>query len=104
MNNLLNLYNLSLDYPEVSGAEQLELLMIRDKIAELETKLSAEEKIILSEADRKLINNATIIYQKISDFINLSDYRKERAISPQRWWWYLDVLNYLPADRASAVV
>ena len=65
MNNLLNLYHLSLDYPEVSGAEQLELLMIRDKIAKLETKLTTEEKKILSEADQKLISNAKIIYQKL---------------------------------------
>jgi len=56
MNNLLNIYNISLDYPEVSGAEQLELLMIRDQIAELETQLSAEERQTLSEADQKLIN------------------------------------------------
>ena len=103
MNNLLNLYHLSLDYPEVSGAEQLELLMIRDKIAKLETKLTTEEKKFLSEADQKLISNATIIYQEVSDFINLSDYRKEKEISPQKWWWYLDVLSYLPIDRASAV-
>jgi len=100
MNNLLNFYNISLDYPEVSGAEQLELLMIRDKIAKLETELTTEEKKMLSEADRKLISNATIIHQEVSDFINLSDYRKERAISPQKWWWYLDVLSYLPVDRA----
>ena len=103
MNNLLNIYNISLDYPEVSGAEQLELLMIRDQIAEVETQLSAEERQILSEADQKLIKNAKIIEQELSQFINLVNYRKQEDISPQKWWWYLDVLSHLPASFRSAV-
>ena len=41
MNKLLNIYRLSLDFLEVSGAEQLELLMIRDQIADLEIELNA---------------------------------------------------------------
>lgn len=102
MNNLLNIYNISLDYPEVSGAEQLELLMIRDQIAELETQLSAKEKQILSEADQKLIKNAKIIEQEISQFINLPNYRKKENIPPQKWWWYLDVLSHLPTSFISA--
>ncbi len=103
MNNLLNIYNISLDYPEVSGAEQLEVLMIRDKIAELEMQLSAEERKILSEADQKLIENAKIIEPELSQFINLANYRKQEDISPQKWWWYLDVLSHLPVSFRSAV-
>ena len=41
MNKLLNIYSLSLDFLDVSGAEQLELLMIRDQIADLEIELNA---------------------------------------------------------------
>jgi len=41
MNKLLNIYRLSLDFLDVSGAEQLELLMIRDQIADLEIELNA---------------------------------------------------------------
>ena len=104
MNTLLNTYHLSLDYPNVSGAEHLELLTIRDQIAELEAGLNAEEQRILSEADRKLIINATILYQELSRFINLADYRKNNNISPQKWWWYLDVLSYLPNYLTSALV
>ena len=96
MNNLVNIYNLSLDYPEVSGAEQLEVLEIRDQIAELETELSEKDQKILSEADQKLINNVSIIYQEISRFINLADYRNKQKISSKKWWWYLDVLSNLP--------
>ena len=104
MNELLNIYHLSLDYPNVSGAEQLELLMIRDKISELEPSLNVEEQNILSEADRKLIRNATIILQELSRFINLADYRTKHNISSQKWWWYLDVLSYLPTYSTSTVV
>ena len=41
MNKLLNIYRLSLDFLDVSDAEQLELLMIRDQIADLEIELNA---------------------------------------------------------------
>jgi len=99
MNKLLNTYYLSLDYPNVSGAEQLELLEIRDRIAILESDLSVEEQKTLFEADRKLLTNAVIFHKEISRFINLAEYRKNNNTSPQKWWWYLDVLdnisNYL---------
>ncbi len=92
MNKVLDTYCLSLDYLEVSGAELLELLAIRDRIFDLESTLSLEEKNILSKGDRKLIDNAKIIYQEISQFINLYEHRQNHRISPQKWWWYLDVL------------
>ncbi|PZO38697.1 MAG: hypothetical protein DCF19_15965 [Pseudanabaena frigida] len=99
MNKLLNIYNLSLDYPDVSGGEQLELLAIRDQIATLESEFSLDAQRILFEADKKLIANAAVFYQEISHFINLSEHRKKNNISSQKWWWYLDVLanlsNYL---------
>ena len=98
-NKLLNTYCLSLDYPDVSGAEQLELLEIRDQISILESQLSMEERAFLFEADRKLLTNVSIIYKEVSRFVNLAEHRKNHNISPQKWWWYLDVLgnisNYL---------
>jgi len=102
MNKLLNIYRLSLDFPDVSGAEQLELLMIRDQIADLKIELNAEEQKILSEADRKLIDSAIKIYQELSHFIDLADYCKNHNILPQKWWWYLDVLVSLPRYSISA--
>ncbi len=78
MNKLLNIYHLSLEYPNVSGAEHLELLSIRDQLAELETELNSEEQTILSKADQTLLTHATVIYQELSRFINLADYRKNR--------------------------
>ncbi len=95
MNRLLEIYNLSLDCPDISGAEQIELLMIRDKIAIVESEINLVEQKILSEADKKLIANATVIYQEVSRFINLADYRQQHHISSKQWWWYLDVLANL---------
>mgnify|MGYP006445764797 CR=1 FL=1 len=42
--------------------------------------------------------------QQSSQFVNLANYRKKEDISPQQWWWYLDVLSYLPTSYSSAVV
>ena len=99
INKPLNIYCLSLDYPDVSGAEQLELLNLRDQISDLESSFSLEEQKILFEADKKLLSNAATLCKEVSRFINLADYRKNHNISPQKWWWYLDVLgnisNYL---------
>jgi hypothetical protein len=101
MNPLLKTYDLSLDYPTVSGAEQLELLMIRDQLAAIETELNTEEQKILVSADQKLLLNAAMIYQELSHFINLADYRQTHHILPKKWWWYLDVLSCLPTDSSS---
>jgi hypothetical protein len=104
VNQLLQNYSIQVDYPDVSGAEHLEILQIRDRLAELETDLTIEEGVILAKADRKLMMNTSEIYQELSQFIDLPQYRLEQGVSPQKWWWYLDVLNYLPSafDRASA--
>ncbi|MFN9176764.1 MAG: hypothetical protein ACK58N_20230 [Synechocystis sp.] len=96
MNELLEIYVASLDYPNVSGAEHLELLNIRDQIEEIVNTLSPREKIKLREADKKMLANMAVIHQEISHFINLSNYRNQHSISPHQWWWYLDVLSFLP--------
>jgi hypothetical protein len=104
MNKVLQNYSIQVDYPDVSGAEHLEILQIGDRLAELETDLTIEEGVILAKADRQLMMNTSKIYKELSQFIDLPQYRLEQGVSPQKWWWYLDVLNYLPSafDRASA--
>lgn len=103
MNELLEIYIASLDYPNVSGAEHLELLNIRDQIEEIVNTFNPREKRKLREADRKMLANMAIIYQEISRFIDLSNYRNQQGISPHQWWWYLDVLSFLPNDISSKV-
>ena len=96
MNPLLKNYCVSVEFPDVSGAEHLELLQMRDRLTEIEPQLTEEEKILLTKADRQLVENANSFYQELSRFINLTEKRKAQCISPQRWWWYLDVLAVLP--------
>jgi hypothetical protein len=63
VNQLLQNYSIQVDYPDVSGSEHLEVLQIRDRLAEAESGFTDEERAILVEADRKLMMNTMKIYQ-----------------------------------------
>jgi hypothetical protein len=102
MNRLLAHYGVDVQHPEVSGAEHLEMLHIRDRLAELESKLTSAEQEALAEADRLLVERATAFYQEILRFMDLATYRREHGIPPARWWWYLDVLSHLPSLKDKA--
>lgn len=47
MKELLKKYCVRVEYPEVSGAEHLQMLRTRDKIAEIKSTLTEEEKMVL---------------------------------------------------------
>lgn len=96
MNRLLNHYCLSVEFANVSGAEHLEMLQIRDQLADLEITLTEDEKKSLSQADRQLIRQADKFYSELSHFVDLKKKRESEKIEPLRWWWYLDVLAYIP--------
>ncbi|MEG5127622.1 hypothetical protein QUB63_25740 [Microcoleus sp. ARI1-B5] len=93
---MLKKYGLSVEFPDVSGAEHWEMLQIRDRLAEIESDLSEAEKTLLIKGDRQLIEKVNDFYHELSRFVNLAEIRKAEAIPPQRWWWYLDVLVFLP--------
>jgi hypothetical protein len=96
MNRLVVHYCVDVQDPEVSGAEHLEMLQIRDRLAELESTLTSEEQNALAEADRVLVERASAFYQELLRFLDLAAYRQEHGIPPARWWWYLDVISHLP--------
>lgn len=106
MNRLLVHYCVDVQHPEVSGAEHLEMLQIRDRLAELESTLTSEEQETLAEADRVLVERSAAFYQELLRFLDLAAYRREHSIPPTRWWWYLDVVSHLPLfkDEAPDVV
>jgi hypothetical protein len=58
--------------------------------------LTAEEKKLLAIADDQLIARAAEFYQELLRFVDLGEKRQSEKIPPQRWWWYLDVIAYLP--------
>jgi hypothetical protein len=99
MNALLQRYIINTEFPEVSGAEHLETLQMRDRLLELESTLSPEEKEHLAQAvseairrNRRFIQHAPQVLQELSQFVDLATQRRIQDISAERWWWYLDVL------------
>ncbi len=96
MNILVKNYSVMVQFPDVSGAEHLEMLQIRDELAQVESQLSEEEKNLLADADWRLVEKAREFYEELSRFVDFTEKRKLEEITPQRWWWYLDVLTFLP--------
>jgi hypothetical protein len=96
MNRLLAHYGVDVQHPEVSGAEHLEMLQIRDRLAEFESMLTSEEQQARAEADRVLVERANAFHQELLRFLDLAAYRPEHGIPPACWWWYLDVISHLP--------
>ena len=101
MNRLLVHYAVDVQHSEVSGVEHLEMLQIRDRLAELEPTLTSEEQEALAEADRVLIERVAAFYQELLRFLDLAAYRREHSIPPTRWW-YLDVVSHLPLFKDEA--
>lgn len=102
MNRWLVHYCVDVQHPEVSGAEHLEMLHIRDRLAEIESTLTSEEQEALVEADRVLVEQASAFYKELLRFLDLAAYRREQRSPPARWWWYLDVVSHLPTLKDEA--
>jgi len=49
-----------------------------------------------------LVEQAHVFYQELQRFLDLAAYRREHAIPPERWWWYLDVVRYVPRPAVTA--
>jgi hypothetical protein len=45
------------------------------------------------------MSNAAEVCQELSGFLNLENYRLSKGICSRQWWWYLDVLAYLPESQ-----
>lgn len=100
MNPLLEQYAVSTEFPEASGAEQLEMLQMRDRLLAVESTLSNQEKALLSQADRRLIQQAPPVLLELSQFLDLAATRRTQDIPAERWWWYLDVLAQIQENTA----
>jgi hypothetical protein len=102
MNRLLAHYCVDVQHPEVSGAEHLEMLQIRERLAAIVPALTPEEQEVLLEADRVLMERAFAFSQELLRFLDLAAYRQEHGIPPLHWWWYLDVVSHLPPRKEKA--
>jgi hypothetical protein len=97
---LLTDYAGGVRHPEVSGMEHLNLLMIRDRLAALEPQLTQVQRRQLSRFDRMLVAQSHEFLQAIRQIADLAAWREQQQAMPDRWWWYLDVIAYLPLFEA----
>ena len=93
---LVAAYEVDVRFPDVSGMEHLEMLRTRSDIARGETRLTAEQRARLAEADKLLLQQARRFYQAIQRIADLEAWRRQQGTPPAHWWWYLDVLAQLP--------
>jgi hypothetical protein len=96
MNEYLKRYIIAVEHPEVSAFEHLEMLLMRDRLAEQEYTLNNDEKRRLKAADQTLLEHAAAFQAELARITSLESERQRRQPAPQRWWWYLDVLTALP--------
>jgi hypothetical protein len=93
---LIAAYEIDVQFPEVSGMEQLDMLMTRSEIAKNEMHLSDEERKRVLDADRQLLQQAEEFYKSIRSIADLASWRRDENVPPTHWWWYLDVIVQLP--------
>lgn len=103
MHQYVRTYDALTDSPDISPVEHLEMLRLRDEVADLADRgvLSLEETKILAEADRRLAAQARTFAQSIGELQDLASLRTHENIHAARWWWYLDVLSNVPVDHAA---
>jgi hypothetical protein len=100
--NYLQRYKVAVRQTNVSGFEQLDLLLLRDKIAQESRHFTPEQKAELATADQLLLSQAVAFHAALSQVTDLTAERQQRQPSPQDWWWYLDVLAQSPLQQRIA--
>jgi len=90
----------AMDYPEVSGFEFLEVLDIRSRLATREPLLSIDDRALLEKVDKRLLQMADVLLERISEVANLCEMRHRSHILPSHWWWYLDEISLSKGEAA----
>ena len=99
----LSAYEADVEFPDVSGMEHLQMLMTRSALHRVEDQLTTAQKIRLAKADESLLHHVHLFYQAVQTIADLTRWREtEEGVTPEHWWWYLDVLAQLPAGVAIA--
>lgn len=79
------------------------MLMTRSDLHRAGHLLTPEQRVRLATADKALLQHARLFYRAIQAIADLARWREsEIGITPEHWWWYLDVLAQLPADAVVA--
>ena len=103
MNNsideMITAFEVDVRFPDVSGMEHLDMLQTRSDLARAERagQLDSEQRLRLAEADRILLEQVDRFYNSIKRIADLEMWRRQEDVSPDHWWWYLDVLAQVPS-------
>jgi len=92
----LTQYETDVRFPDVSGMEHLDMLITRSNIAANKDMFTSEQLNRLLVADETLYQNVERFTRAITVVGGLAEWRSTRVISPEEWWWYLDVLVSIP--------
>ena len=99
----LSAYETDVDFPDVSGMEHLQMFMTRSALHRVEDQLTTEQQIRLANADWRLLQRAHLFFQAIQRIADLARWREtETDVTPEHWWWYLDVVAQLPTGTVIA--
>ena len=94
----LSAYEVDFAFPDVSGLEHLQTLMTRSELHDTGHLLTTDQQTRLANADRKLLQHVRKYIDAIQSIADLTHWRETTAgVTPEHWWWYLDVLAQLPA-------
>ncbi|MBI5565846.1 MAG: hypothetical protein HY870_13200 [Chloroflexi bacterium] len=96
----LTSYEAGTQSPEVSGLEHLNMLMVRDWLAGQAAQQTSAQSARLRAADQTLLKHASQFLQAIRQIADLESWREQEHATSDRWWWYLDVIAYLPLFEA----
>ncbi|HDH87027.1 MAG: hypothetical protein DRG71_04450 [Deltaproteobacteria bacterium] len=83
----------TMNHPDVSGFELIEILDIRSQLAAREPVLSDDDKTGLETLDRQLLKLSDLLVMRISEVADLAQMRKKAHALPSHWWWYLDEIT-----------
>lgn len=88
--HLIDFISNAIEHLDVSGFEVLEILDLRSRLASREPLLDEPDKARLEGLDRRLLEMADTLMERISEVANLAEMRRRAHVFPSHWWWYLD--------------
>lgn len=89
--------------PAAHPVEQHYDLWLRDQAAYEE--ITAEEREMLADADEHLIKHASEYLEVLEEdgWFDLPALREKEGVTPDRWWWFLDLFAQNPNLRPPLV-
>ena len=98
-------YEVDVGFPDVSGLEHMQMLMTRSELHESGHLLTSDQQTRLANADRKLLQQVQEYYAAIQSIADLNHWRETAGgVTPEHWWWYLDVLAQMPPGSVTSEI